>query len=87
MEDFKGMNYLADGVAVVFTATQTNEVFQMISLILTIVATLFSVVLTAVRLFHWYKEAKKDGKITKEEVDEAKKIIEDGTKTDHLDNK
>ena len=87
MKDLHGINYLCDGFAVVMTATQTNEVFQAISLVLTIIATLFSLSLTAIRLFYWFKEAKKDGKITQEEVDEAKEIIKDGTKDSHLDNK
>lgn len=87
MKDAHGFNYLADLVAVIMTATQTNEVFQIISLTLTIIATLFSIVLTAIRLYFWFKDAKADGKITKEEVDEANKIIEDGTKQDHLNNK
>lgn len=83
MKNSYGLNWLADGVAVIMTAIQTNEVFQIISLVCTIVATLFSIALTGVRLFYWFKEAKKDGKITQEEVDEANKIIDDGLKDHH----
>ena len=83
MKETYGLNWLADGVAVVMTATQTNEVFQIISLVITIIATLFSAILTGLRLVDWYKEAKKDGKITKEEVDEAKSIIDDFKKDGH----
>ena len=83
MKEMHGFNYLADAVAVVMTATQTNETFQIISLVLTIIATLFSIILTGIRLVFWYKDAKADGKITKEEVDEAKSIIDDLNKDSH----
>lgn len=86
MERTYGANYISDLIAVVLTAIQTDAVFQAISMTLTIVATAFSIFLTTLRLIYWFKEAKKDGKITSEEVDEAKSIIEDGTKN-HLDNK
>lgn len=86
MKDAHGLNYLADVFAVIMTATQTNEVFQMISLIATIIATAFSIVLTAIRLLFWFKNAKSDGKITDEEVEQAKEIIKD-VKKKHLDDK
>ena len=64
------------------TATQTNEVFQIISLVLTIVATAFSIIFTGIRLFYWFKNAAKDGQISQEEVDEAKSIIDELNKKD-----
>ena len=69
---------------------QTNETLQIIEFVLAIAT---SVVLLCYRLWRWYKEASKDGKITKEEikdgidimangVDDIKKKIEKGDKTD-----
>lgn len=55
-------------VATASTILQTNEVFQILQIILTISALAVGL---AYRLWHWYKEAKKDGKITKEEIEEA----------------
>lgn len=55
-------------VATASTILQTNEVFQVIQIILTLSALAVGL---AYRLWHWYKEAKKDGKITKEEIEEA----------------
>ena len=75
-----------DLIAIVLTATQSEPIFQMIQLIATIVATLLSILFTSLKLYFWWKDASKDGKITKEEVDEAEKIIEDAKKK-HLNNK
>lgn len=55
-------------VATASTVLQTNEVFQIIQIVLTLSALAVGL---AYRLWHWYKEAKKDGKITKEEIEEA----------------
>lgn len=51
----------------VLTLTQTNEVFQLIQICLTILSTL---VVLGFTFYKWYKKAKEDGKITKDEVDE-----------------
>lgn len=69
---------ICTAVAGTSTAVQPNEVFQYIQMGLTIVATLITIILG---LRAWWKDAKKDGKIDKEEVDEAVKIVEDGVKT------
>ena len=61
----KNADFLAEGASVVLTASQTNNVFQTISLILTIIATLFSIIS---RIVIWYRKAKADGKITKDEL-------------------
>ena len=54
-------------------AIQQNEVFQIIEFSVSILA---SLVIIAFRLWAWWKKAKEDGKITKEEIDEAIDIIE-----------
>ena len=58
------------------TATQTNEILQTISLIVTIVGAIISMIV--VPLISWWQRAKKDGKITEEESQEGIGIISDG---------
>ena len=53
-------------VSAVGTGMQTNEVLQRISIILTIVGTIITIVMA---LVNWWKNAKKDGKITKDEIE------------------
>lgn len=65
-------------VAGTSTAIQPDQVFAYIQMGLTIIATLITIILG---LRAWWKDAKKDGKIDKEEVDEAVKIVEDGLDT------
>lgn len=62
-------------VSAVGTGMQTNELLQRISLILTIVGTLITIIMA---LVNWWKNAKKDGKITKDEINDAVNIIKDG---------
>ena len=77
MKNNQGLAYIGDAVAVVFTAMQTDAVFQYISLGLTILATLCSIAISMLQLWKWWKNAKKDGKITEEEINDGQKIIED----------
>lgn len=63
------------GVTAVGTGLQTNEILQAISIVLTIVG---SIITIAMALTNWWKNAKKDGKITKEEINEGVGIIVDG---------
>ena len=69
--------WICNGSAIMLTALQTEEVFRIISLILTITATLLSIALT---IWTWWKKAKMDGKITPEEVEELKNQLEDKAK-------
>lgn len=57
------------------TALQTNQVLQTISLIITIIG---GIVTTASALYLWWKNASKDGKITKDEIEEGVEIIQNG---------
>ena len=57
------------------TALQPNEVLQTISLVVTILGGVITIIAA---LYTWYKNAKKDGKIDKEEIDEAVEIIQNG---------
>lgn len=69
---------IGNGFTYVLAAIQTNEVLQYIEFGLSILVTL---VLLVYRVWHWYEEAKKDGKITAEEIkqlgDEIEKSKED----------
>lgn len=81
----KRVDYIFDGTAIIFTATQTEEVLRIVSIIITTLATLCSL---AFSLYQWYKTAKSDGHITKDEIKEAGKIVSDHiTKIDDLTKK
>ena len=51
----------------ILTAIQTKEIFQIISLVLSILISIFIIV---GKVIEWYKKAKEDGKITKDEIKE-----------------
>ena len=64
-----------NAVMYALTATQTKEIFEIISLVLSI---LISLIIIISKLIEWWKKAKSDGKITHEEIKEAQDIIEEG---------
>ena len=49
------------------TVSQTNEVFQTIQIVISALA---GAVALAYTIWRWYRNAKKDGKITEDEVDD-----------------
>ena len=57
------------------TAIQPNQILQTISLVITIIG---GIITTVSALYMWWKNAKKDGKITKDEIDEGIDIIQNG---------
>ena len=63
-------------ISMVGTVIQTNEILQTISLIITIVGALITYIIMP--LIIWYKKAKADGKITKEEIKEGKEVLKEG---------
>lgn len=63
-------------LGIVGTATQTNEVLETISLILTICGAVISFIV--VPLLNWYRKAKSDGKITKGEIKEGMETLANG---------
>lgn len=67
-EALNAMQYMA-------VALQDNPILQGVQLGLSI---LTSIVLVAYRIWKWHNEATKDGKITKDEIEEGAKIISDG---------
>ena len=65
------------GISAVGTGLQTQEVLQIVSLIITIAGGLLTIFMA---LRTWYKEAKKDGKIDADEIKEAGDIFTQGIK-------
>ena len=62
------------------TVSQTNEVFQTIQIIISALA---GAVALAYTIWRWYRNAKKDGKITEDEVDD---LFEQITKKEDSEN-
>lgn len=58
------------------TALQTDEVFKWIGFILTLLSALVGI---AYRIWHWYKDAKEDGKISADEIKKLGEIVKSGT--------
>lgn len=56
----------------ILTLAQTEHIFQIVQLILTIVAVIVS---TAFTIYKWYKSAMKDGKITDEELEDLQEKL------------
>ena len=70
--------YVLSGVNVCQYAAafaQFDEIFRWIQLSLALIC---SIVLLAYRIWKWHKDASKDGKIDKEEVDQLAETIKDG---------
>ena len=80
-----GITYILDGIAIALTFVQENQVLQIISLVFAVIASACSIILSLIKFFHWLKEALKDGKITKEELEEGEKIV-DNIKKDCKNN-
>ena len=80
------VDYLFDCIALVFAGIQPEVLFQYIQLGLGILATIISL---AFSIWQWWKKAKQDDKITKEEFKEGAEIIKKGTDEikHHLEDK
>ena len=59
------ISWSGSAVGTICTALQTDEIMRWIQLSLTILSTLVAIAFT---IWQWWKKAKKDGKITPEEV-------------------
>lgn len=62
----------------VLSVTNTKEIFEIISLILSI---LISILIILSKLIQWFKNAKKDGKITDDEIKDGIDIMSNGIKS------
>lgn len=75
-------NFIASSVSWFCTLAQTNEVFQLAMLILSIISTIITIANVFIK---WYNKAKEDGKITSEELQElGKQLAEEGQNTAKL---
>lgn len=63
-------------LSAVGTAIQVDEILKYVSLGITILGGIISMII--IPILNWYKEAKRDGKITREEIEEGVKIASDG---------
>lgn len=66
--------YIANGLQYVAIATQLNETFALVQLILSICT---SLIIFAFTIWKWWKKATEDGEITADEIDEAIDIVKD----------
>ena len=66
--------WIGTGISAILTIVQTNEVFQIISLVLTILTTLLTFIFT---IYKWIKLSKEDGKIDENEIKQGIEIVED----------
>lgn len=69
--------YVSSLVNVILTSIQDNPVYQIVGLVLTILSLCVSILYT---IFKWYNEAKKDGKITSEELEKLFEELEEKSK-------
>lgn len=78
--------YLGCGFSFLLTAVQTQQTFQIISLILTCLATAATLAFT---IYKWYKAAKEDGKIDDKELEQGINILKNGIEelSDKLNDK
>ena len=77
MKSREFLDWLGCGFATIFTIVQTQQLFQIISLVLTCVATAVTIAYT---IWKWYKNAMKDGKIDEKEIKEGIDILNDAAK-------
>lgn len=68
------IDFITEAVAGISSVLQPDEVLRIVSLILTCLSVLISVAFT---VYKWYKEAKRDGKIDADEVDDLVNKIKD----------
>lgn len=66
------------GLSTIGTVAQTNEILQTVSLVITICGAIVSFIVLPI--LTWYRNAKKDGKITTDELIDGAKTIEEGIK-------
>lgn len=74
---------IGTSLSAVGTATQTQEILQIVSLIITIIGGIVSLII--IPILNWYKNAKKDGKISVDELIDGANTLKDGV--DALDDK
>ena len=70
------LGLIGTGMSSVGAIVDVNQVLSIISYVITIVGGILTLIV--IPLITWWKRAKEDGQITKEEIDEATQIIQSG---------
>ncbi len=70
------LGLIGTGMSSVGAIVDVNQVLSIISYVITIVGGILTLIV--IPLITWWKRAKEDGKITKEEIDEGVHIIQTG---------
>lgn len=65
---------VANGLQYILTALQSDQIFQIIQLCLSILTT---IILATLKIISWVKNAKKDGKIDEQEINQAIVIVQE----------
>ena len=86
MKDKLILGSIGTVLSAIGTGLQTNEVLETISLIITIIGGIITFIIAP--LLSWYNKSKTDSKIDTNEIQEAIKIISNGSKKikDQVDN-
>lgn len=71
------LSWIGSVFGTILTAVQSDQIFQYISLALTILSTLIAILYT---IWKWWRKAKEDGKIDEEEVKDLVDQIDDVVK-------
>ena len=74
--DNKMLGMIGTGLGLAGTISQMNEIMQIVSAVVTAIGAVITWII--IPLLTWWKNAKKDGKITTEEVEEGVKTLQDG---------
>ena len=77
MDSKEIISVAGNGLGYILASIQSNEVLQIIEFVF---SALLTIVILSYRIWKWWREAKKDGKITDDELDELGQIIEDTNK-------
>lgn len=72
MDKNNALSWVASGITI-FTGAALEDV---VGIILTIIGIVSALVSLSYNVYCWWEKAKKDGKIDKEELDEAKEILD-----------
>ena len=70
------ISWISSGVTIMCGALATSEVLNIVLLVIGIVSACVSL---GINIYVWYKKATADKKITPDEADELKKIVNEGT--------
>lgn len=86
MKDKLILGSIGTALSAIGTGLQTNEVLETISLIITIIGGIITFIIAP--LLSWYNKSKADSKIDANEIQEAIKIISNGSEKikDQVDN-